>query len=188
MYKENNHGDMTHTLVTSSHKTFMRKTFTVEDASACTSLVLSVIYDEDPVVYINGEQVWSATGYHDGGYVDASLDTSLLKNGENTIYGEFKNDAGEWVEIGKVDALIEGKTTAIEDVETTAIKVQVTTWNNDNWKCIAELSIKGEKIEKDTPVDPVDPPQAGDASAIIAVLAVVALFGAAVVTKKAFVK
>jgi hypothetical protein len=37
-------------------------------------------------------------------------------------------------------------------------------------------------------VDPVDPPVTGDATAIIAVLAVVALFGAAVVTKKAFVK
>ncbi len=40
----------------------------------------------------------------------------------------------------------------------------------------------------DPPVDPVDPPQAGDATALIAVLAVVALFGAAVVTKKVFVK
>ena len=40
----------------------------------------------------------------------------------------------------------------------------------------------------DPPVDPIDPPQAGDATAIIAVLAIVALFGAAVVTKKAFVK
>ena len=38
------------------------------------------------------------------------------------------------------------------------------------------------------PVDPVDPPQAGDATVMIAVLAVVALFGAAVVTKKVFVK
>ncbi len=37
-------------------------------------------------------------------------------------------------------------------------------------------------------VDPIDPPQAGDATAIIAVLAIVALFGAAVVTKKVFVK
>ncbi len=40
----------------------------------------------------------------------------------------------------------------------------------------------------DPPVDPVDPPQAGDATVMIAVLAVVALFGAAVVTKKVFVK
>ena len=40
----------------------------------------------------------------------------------------------------------------------------------------------------DPPVGPIDPPQAGDATAIIAVLAIVALFGAAVVTKKAFVK
>ncbi|MBQ8235142.1 MAG: hypothetical protein IJZ37_00485, partial [Clostridia bacterium] len=35
---------------------------------------------------------------------------------------------------------------------------------------------------------PVDPPVAGDATALIAVLAVVALFGAAVVSKKVFVK
>ena len=40
----------------------------------------------------------------------------------------------------------------------------------------------------DPPVDPIDPPQAGDATVMIAVLAVVALFGAAVVTKKVFVK
>ncbi|MBP3320929.1 MAG: hypothetical protein J6M12_01100, partial [Clostridia bacterium] len=255
-----NHGDMTHTIVTACHKTYMRKTFTVEDASAYTSLVLSVIYDEDPVVYINGEQVFTATGYHDGGYVDTVLAPSVLKNGENTICVEFKNapsgggsmldlalvandacinddgtviisatgsfnaegnpesnpfgeswggvgnlydgdedtvwgwgaeniyivanlaskvkvteiyletknegimkdstdphgeytisykDAnGDWVEIGKVDALIDGKTVAVENVETDAIKVQVTAWYNDNWKSIAELSIKGEEIEE----------------------------------------
>ncbi len=40
----------------------------------------------------------------------------------------------------------------------------------------------------DPPVDPVDPPVTGDATVMIAVLAVVALFGAAVVTKKVFVK
>ncbi len=43
-------------------------------------------------------------------------------------------------------------------------------------------------VPVDPPVDPVDPPVTGDATAIIAVLAVVALFGAAVVTKKVFVK
>ncbi|MBQ7847921.1 MAG: hypothetical protein IJ344_06490, partial [Clostridia bacterium] len=52
--------------------------------------------------------------------------------------------------------------------------------------------------DPDVPVDPpvvdpdpdvpVDPPVAGDATALIAVLAVVALFGAAVVSKKVFVK
>ena len=41
----------------------------------------------------------------------------------------------------------------------------------------------------DPPVEPpVEPPVTGDATAIIAVLALVALFGAAIVTKKAFVK
>ena len=43
-------------------------------------------------------------------------------------------------------------------------------------------------VDPEPPVDPIDPPQAGDATVMIAVLAVVALFGAAVVTKKVFVK
>ena len=89
-----NHGDMTHSIVTSAHKTFMRKTFTVADASKCVTLTLGVIYDEDPVVYVNGTQVWTATSYNDREYVVTALDTALLKDGENTICVEFKNAVG----------------------------------------------------------------------------------------------
>ncbi len=265
-----NHPSQTHTLVTTTHKTFLRQTFTVTDAASCVALNMEVTYDENPVVYINGTQVWSVSGYHDNGYVTVSLSEykDLLVDGENVICAEFKNeiggsmfdmsltadfydsavkedgsvvilstksynaegneaycpfghigavenlydedagsiwgwgeenisvvasflekvkvteiylqaknegtlgdssdphgeytvsyldDAGKWVEVCKIDALIDGVSTALEGVETTAIKVQVTAWYNDNWKSIAELSFKGEEIEQDGSDRPVVP-------------------------------
>lgn len=437
-----NHNGMEHTLVTGTHKTYMRKTFTVADASAYSSLLLNIIYDEDPTVYINGEQVFTATGYHDSSYVDSPVAPTVLKDGENTICVEFTNAPsgggsmldlalvandscinddgsviisgtacsptipyvgnnapsnvldgntntvcgygwnpneemsvtltflapvlldkvtvdckkegdpaeGAWgtyeifalngetaTSIGSVDAYPEGRSIELaEGVEATGVKVVITSWNGSAWACVADIMAYGSEIEEapapegpavikiaswwnigwenwknspnnpngegaepgvtqmlveisdadgaaididpatttwkvtisangesktiemdpatrdvgnklyrfetcmgegdnqfvpvkdtdytvqitvygedgaelykseatsgfvckmepvvpeeepvDPPVDPIDPPQAGDATAIIAVLAIVALFGAAVVTKKAFVK
>ena len=83
-------------------------------------------------------------------------------------------------------------------VKDTDYTVQITVYGEDGAELYKSEATSGfvckmdpvvpEEEPVDPPVDPIDPPQAGDATAIIAVLAIVALFGAAVVTKKAFVK
>lgn len=75
---------------------YLRTTFTVEKASDVTTLMMYVIYDENPVVYINGEEVWSAEGYKDTDYiaVDLSEKISILKNGTNTVCVYFENVVG----------------------------------------------------------------------------------------------
>ena len=75
---------------------FMRQTFTISDVSEVCELKMSVIYDEDPTVYINGTAVWSAQGYKDNEYTEVNLSEyiGLLKDGENVICVEFYNDMG----------------------------------------------------------------------------------------------
>ena len=76
---------------------YIRTTFTVSKASAVQALKLAVIWDEDPVVYINGVEVWSATGYQDREYREFDItDKALgaLKSGENIIAVYFKNALG----------------------------------------------------------------------------------------------
>ena len=90
-----NHGELTHTIIEgfNAHRTFLRKTFTLTDASDYKVMTLSVIYDEAPVIYINGEEVWTASGYHDSGYVTVDLSDKLdtLKDGKNTVCVKFEN-------------------------------------------------------------------------------------------------
>lgn len=75
---------------------FIRTTFNLDDASKITCLTLNVKYDENPVIYINGQQVWSATGYKDNTYTAISLYgfSDYLKNGENTVCVNFSNING----------------------------------------------------------------------------------------------
>jgi hypothetical protein len=75
---------------------FCRKTFTVTRLSEIKELTMEIIYDENPTVYLNGEVIWSAEGYHDQGYVTVDLTDklSLLKEGENTICVSFSNVLG----------------------------------------------------------------------------------------------
>ncbi len=75
---------------------FLRKTFTVEDVSAISEVMMKVIYDENPHVYINGVEVWSAEGYRDADYitVDASKVQGALKDGENIVCVYFSNVVG----------------------------------------------------------------------------------------------
>ncbi len=98
---------------------------------------------------------------------------------------------GEWYELGVVQALIEGKTVAVENIEATAIKVEIKEWYNTNWRSIAELVVKGEEIEGgdvtppvEPPVDPGEQPDTGDATVYAIVFAVVALMGMGVVVTK----
>ena len=80
---------------------FMRKTFTVADASAVMELVLSADYDDGFMVWINGVQVWNengqetptydslASGFHeaDAGYVEFPLGSpaAYLQSGANVL-------------------------------------------------------------------------------------------------------
>lgn len=73
---------------------YLRTTFTVEDASAYAALTLSIIYDEDPVVYLNGTEIMSATGYKDSAYTDFVVDASLLVDGENIVCVKFSEAMG----------------------------------------------------------------------------------------------
>ncbi|MBQ8216154.1 MAG: discoidin domain-containing protein, partial [Clostridia bacterium] len=73
---------------------YLRTTFTVEDASAYAALTLSIIYDEDPVVYLNGTEIMSATGYKDSAYTDFVVDASLLVDGENIVCVKFSEAYG----------------------------------------------------------------------------------------------
>lgn len=84
-------------------------------------------------------------------------------------------------------------------VKDTDYTVQITVYGEDGAELYKSEATSGfvckmdpvvpEEEPVDPPVEPpVEPPVTGDATAIIAVLALVALFGAAIVTKKAFVK
>lgn len=75
---------------------YLRTTFTVENANAMKELTMAVIYDENPSIYLNGQLIWSAEGYHDSGYitVDLSDKLSFLKEGENILCVTFSNVYG----------------------------------------------------------------------------------------------
>ena len=79
-----------------SFDAYLRKTFTVEDVESITYLVLKVIYDEDPVIYLNGEEIWSASGYKDGGYQFIYINEQIpyLREGENIVCVYFRNKWG----------------------------------------------------------------------------------------------
>ncbi len=60
--------------------------FDVEGAADITTLTMGLYYDEDPQVYLNGEQVYTATGYNNGlTNVLLTDHKDLLTDGENTL-------------------------------------------------------------------------------------------------------
>lgn len=73
-------------------KAFLRTSFTLEDPWAWTAFYMEIGYDEDPAVYLNGERIWSATGY-DTASVDLSSYCHLLKE-ENYLCVEYVNRYG----------------------------------------------------------------------------------------------
>ena len=75
---------------------YLRTTFTVENVELLNKLTMFVIYDENPTVYINGEEVWYAEGYKDDKYYEIDLTDALsvLKNGENTVCVSVSNVFG----------------------------------------------------------------------------------------------
>ena len=72
------------------------KEFQVVDADKCETLELGVRYDEDPVVYLNGTEVFSAEMWHDGSFkvVDITAYSDLLVEGTNYIAIELKQTSG----------------------------------------------------------------------------------------------
>ncbi len=75
---------------------YLRTTFTVEDASEVISMIMTITYDENPRVYLNGTQVWGVDGYRDAEYwrVDLRNHTGLLKDGENILCVQFSEAMG----------------------------------------------------------------------------------------------
>ena len=75
---------------------YLRTTFTVENVKLLNKLTMFVIYDENPTVYINGEEVWYAEGYKDDKYheIDLTDALSVLKDGENTVCVSVSNVFG----------------------------------------------------------------------------------------------
>lgn len=56
---------------------YLRLNFNVENLSEISAFEMQVIYDEDPVVYLNGEELWSAQGYKDASYLPLICTTAL---------------------------------------------------------------------------------------------------------------
>lgn len=69
--------------------------FNVADADAYSVLYMNFRYDQDPVVYINGTQVYTASYWNnDPAKIDLTNYLGLLKNGENTVAVYMHNPVG----------------------------------------------------------------------------------------------
>ncbi len=75
---------------------FIRKTFTVNDVSqyAGAAIKLTTLYDDSPIIYLNGEEVFSAEGKWVDKYTDITLDGDLLQNGENVLAISINQHSG----------------------------------------------------------------------------------------------
>lgn len=74
------------------YKAFVRTSFTLQDPEAIGKMSMKINYDEDPIVYLNGEKIWSATGYSVA-TVDLSSYVHLLKE-TNYLCVEYVNAYG----------------------------------------------------------------------------------------------
>lgn len=91
---------------------FMRKTFTIDDISKINNkkLYLEILYDESPVVYINGKLIYSTGGYVTQ-YRTIDLTSQLksaLREGVNTIAVKSTDTGGNYA----IDCGIAIETTA----------------------------------------------------------------------------
>jgi len=86
------------------------KTFTIEDASKAANIMLSYMYDDGLIVYLNGKEVARENmgeGWHgygdfattwvgqEGVYKSVSVPASLLRNGENVLAAEVYQASAE---------------------------------------------------------------------------------------------
>lgn len=85
-------------------------------------LQLTVSYDENPRVYLNGTQIWSATGWNDNDYAVYTLsaaDKRLLREGDNVVSVSLQQgEGGGHIDYGLViTEPYDPAATAIRDVE-----------------------------------------------------------------------
>ncbi len=75
---------------------YARTTFTLTDASSISVMKMNVKWDEDAFMYLNGEQIWSASSYRDHAFLAVNLSehTDKLVNGENILSVQFRNVNG----------------------------------------------------------------------------------------------
>lgn len=67
------------------------------DAIADSDLTFVCSYDEDPIVYLNGTQIWSASGWNDNDYARKTLTAEqkkLFKSGDNVLAVSLRQGAG----------------------------------------------------------------------------------------------
>lgn len=77
---------------------FLRKEFTIDDLSALegSSLRLNIFYDDTPIIYLNGNVIFTDGGWVDG-YTAITLDTKYteyLKEGKNIIAVSLNQHTG----------------------------------------------------------------------------------------------
>lgn len=82
-------------------KIWLRKEFnlTADDIAKMEgmNLVLDIMYDQDPVIYLNGEEVLALDGFYDTSYVYKNLNvkyTDLLREGKNVLAIYCQNVTG----------------------------------------------------------------------------------------------
>lgn len=84
------------TIFSGAQGLWIRKKVTL-DVQDVSSLTFELIYDEDPVIYINGTEVYRTTGWHDGSFKDitSTIDkTTLNLQGDNEIAIHFVPGGG----------------------------------------------------------------------------------------------
>ena len=89
---------------------------------AGSTLQLTVSYDENPRVYLNGTQIWSTTGWNDNSYAVYTLsaaDKQLLREGDNVVSVSLQQGGGGGhIDYGLViTEPYDPAVTAIRDVE-----------------------------------------------------------------------
>ncbi|HIZ55360.1 MAG TPA: hypothetical protein H9671_04035 [Firmicutes bacterium] len=88
-----------------NNRLYIRKTFTVEDLDALqgAAYFMNIAYDESPIVYLNGEVIFSADGYITE-YRTENITAAVKKNlreGENLLAVSVQNTyGGQFIDIG----------------------------------------------------------------------------------------
>ena len=117
---------------------WLRRTVTMPDPAALKGIGLLIHHDETAEVYVNGEMIWSDTGYTVD-YVSIPLDTkaqAAFKAGENLVAVHCaQTKGGQYIDVG-FETMVEGAaTTLIKDAQIEAQEWRYTTEDpvTSNW-------------------------------------------------------
>jgi len=107
-----------------THDIWVRRTFTIADASMINKLILKLSHDDDIDVYLNGKKIYQKVGVtNDYGMVPIA---NTLKNGENILAVHVVNTGGgSRVDVGLVD-LIKTKQRKIELAKQVSVDLNAT--------------------------------------------------------------